>query len=142
MATSHTQRRIPGNVPRRHVVVAAPAEVDVVTVADLSRRLESACGSTDVITVDMTATTFCDVAGVRALLRAWELAKANGGELRLATSSAAVLRVRQLTGLAQTVPVYPDVRQSWHRGFRSGEAGDLLELGTCLLAPGGSPTTS
>jgi hypothetical protein len=34
-----------------------------------------------VITVDMTATTFCDAVGTRALLRAWELAKASGREL-------------------------------------------------------------
>jgi anti-sigma B factor antagonist len=115
--------RVPGSRSPRQVVVAAPAEVDVVNVADLSSRLEAACGSAGVITVDMTATTFCDVAGVRALPRAWKLAGASGGELGVATSSPAVLRVLQLTGLAEAVPVYPDVRQSpwppWAEGRSS-----------------------
>jgi anti-sigma B factor antagonist len=104
--------QVQGSRPARHVVVTAPAEIDLVNVADLSSRLKAACGSTDVITVDMTATRFCDAAGFSALLRASELAKASGAELRLATSSPAVLRVLQLTGLAQALTVYADVRQS------------------------------
>jgi anti-anti-sigma factor len=109
--------------PARHVVVTAPAEVDVVSVADLGRRLKAACGSTDVITVDMTATRFCDASGVGALLRAGKLAKASGGELRLAASSPAVLRVLKLTGLAQALPVYADVRQSLSPSRADGDGG-------------------
>jgi anti-sigma B factor antagonist len=153
--------QVQGSRPARHVVVTAPAEVDFVNAADLGSRLKAACGSTDVITVDMTATRFCDAAGVRALLEAWKLAKASGGELRLAISCPAVLRVLQLTGLAQALPVYADVGQSLgppraegssppprrdadpadqHAGLTARvpqpEAADLPELGACLPAPG------
>lgn len=112
MTASRTQHENSGNLRCGHVVVTAPAEIDMINVADLSSLLNAACRSTDVITVDMTATMFCDVAGVRALLRAQDLAKTTGGELRLATSSPAVLRVLRLTDLDQTMPVYADVRQS------------------------------
>jgi anti-sigma B factor antagonist len=95
----------------RHVVVTAPAEIDLVNAPDLSDQLTAACRSPHVVIVDMTATTFCDSAGVRALARAWELAARSGGELRLAIGSSPVQRILQLTGLDQVVPVYRDVQQ-------------------------------
>lgn len=101
-----------GGRSARHIVVTAPAELDVASAADLSSRLQAACEATDMITVDMTATTFCDMAGVRALRRARDLARASGGELRLASSCSAVLRILRLTGLDRAGPVYANVRQS------------------------------
>jgi anti-anti-sigma factor len=65
-----------------------------------------------VITVDMTATTFCDSAGIHALSRTHELATGNGSELRLALGDSPAVRIIQLTGLDQVVPVYRDVQQS------------------------------
>jgi anti-anti-sigma factor len=59
----------------------------------------------------MTATMFCDSAGVRALARAHELA-ARGSELRLALGDSPTARIFQLLGLDQIVPVYRDVQQS------------------------------
>jgi anti-sigma B factor antagonist len=97
---------------RRHVVVTAPAEIDLVNVSVLSDQLTAACRSPNVVTVDMTATTFCDSAGIRALAHAWRLAAANGGELRLAIGGSPARRVLELTGLDQLVPVYRDVHQS------------------------------
>lgn len=107
-----SEPRAQGSRSAQHVVVTAPAELDVASAADLSSCLKAACEATDMITVDMTATTFCDMAGVRALRRARDLAMANGGELRLASSSPAVLRVLRLTGPERAGPVYADVRQS------------------------------
>jgi len=107
-----TEPRAQGSRSARHVVVTAPAELDVASAADLSSHLNAACEATDTITVDMTATTFCDMAGVRALRRARDLARAAGGELRLASSCPAVLRVLRLTGLDQAGPVYANVGQS------------------------------
>jgi anti-anti-sigma factor len=66
-----------------------------------------------VITADMTATTFCDSAGVNALARAYELAAAGGIELRLALGDdSPATRVIQLIGLDQVMPHYHDVQQS------------------------------
>jgi anti-sigma B factor antagonist len=68
--------------------------------------------SPEVITADMTATMFCDSAGVNALARAHELAAAGGAELRLALGDSPAARVIQLIGLDQIVPLYRDVQQS------------------------------
>jgi anti-sigma B factor antagonist len=65
-----------------------------------------------VITADLTATMFCDSAGVSALARAHELAAAGGAELRLALGGLPAARVIQLIGLDQIMPVYHDVQQS------------------------------
>ena len=68
--------------------------------------------SPEVITADMTATMFCDSAGVNALARAYELAAASGIELRLALGDSPATRVIQLIGLDQVMPLYRDVQQS------------------------------
>jgi anti-sigma B factor antagonist len=65
-----------------------------------------------VIIADMTATMFCDSAGVHALARAHELAAASGSELRPAAGGSPAARILQLLGLDQIVPVYRDVQQS------------------------------
>ena len=98
--------------PGRHVVVTAPAEIDLVNAGSLSDHLTAVCGSPDVITVDMTRTTFCDSAGIHALARAARHSAASGGELRLAIGSSPVQRILQLTGLDQFAPVYRDVPHS------------------------------
>ena len=98
--------------PGRHIVVTAPAEIDLVNAGNLSDQLTAVCGSPDVVTLDMTGTTFCDSAGVRALVRAAQLSAASGGELRLAIGSSPARRLFQLNGLDQLAAVYRDVRHS------------------------------
>jgi anti-anti-sigma factor len=71
-----------------------------------------AAQSPDVITVDLTATMFCDSSGAHTLARAHRLATASGGELRLALGDSPVARILELTGLDQVLPVYRDVQQS------------------------------
>ena len=57
----------------RHAIVTMPAEIDVTNSSDVSDLLAAVAGeSPEVITADMTATTFCDSAGVNALARAYE----------------------------------------------------------------------
>jgi anti-sigma B factor antagonist len=53
--------------------------------------------------VDMTLTSFCDSAGVRALMVAHKRAQAEGGELLLASPGDSVLRVLELTGIDQAI---------------------------------------
>jgi sigma-B regulation protein RsbU (phosphoserine phosphatase) len=97
----------------RHAVVTIPAEVDLTNAADVSDLLIAVAGeSPEVITADLTATVFCDSAGVRALVRAHERADAGGSELRLALGDSPTARIIQLTGLDQIVPVYRSVQQS------------------------------
>src|ERR1700751_5091286 len=72
---------------RQPAVVALPSEIDL-TNADkvhdaLTRARES---GTAVIVADATETTFCDCAGVRALIRAHRQATAAGTDLRVAST--------------------------------------------------------
>jgi anti-sigma B factor antagonist len=90
-----------------------PAEMDITNASDASDLLAAAAGqSPEVITADMTATVFCDSAGVSALARAHELAAASSSELRLALGGSPTARIVQLIGLDQIVPVYRDVEES------------------------------
>lgn len=94
----------------RTAVVKLPAEVDL-TIADevrealLSVLNHGALG----LVVDMTATTFCDSAGITALVRASRRAAANGATMRLAATAAPVLRILSLVGIDRLVDVYASV---------------------------------
>jgi phosphoserine phosphatase RsbU/P len=97
----------------RHAIVTMPLELDITNSPEVSELLAAVIGqSPEVITADMTATTFCDSAGVHTIARANELAAARGSELRLALGDAPAARMFQLTGLDQIVPVYPDLQRS------------------------------
>jgi anti-anti-sigma factor len=90
------------------VVAPLPDEIDI-TNADqigesLLRRLHT--GIT-LLVVDMSATTFCDVAGVRAVLGVQEQARARGADLRVLAAAARVRRVFDLLGF--DVRIYPDL---------------------------------
>ena len=97
----------------RHAIVTMPLELDITNSSEVSELLAAVIGqSPEVITADMTATTFCDSAGVHTIARANELAAARGSELRLALGDAPAARMFQLTGLDQIVRVYPNLQQS------------------------------
>ncbi len=96
-----------------HAIVTTPAEIDLINATGLGDQLSAAAsGSPEVITIDLSATTFCDSAGIRALVRAHERAAASGTELRIALGDSPVRRILQLTGVDQVLPVYHDVRHS------------------------------
>jgi sigma-B regulation protein RsbU (phosphoserine phosphatase) len=97
----------------RHAVVTMPEEIDVTNAPGLAAALAAVSGqSPEVITADLTATSFCDSAGIQALARAGQLAATSGAELRLALGDSTVARILQLTGLDAVLPLYRDVGQS------------------------------
>jgi anti-anti-sigma factor len=105
----------------RHVIITMPDEIDLTNSGDLDERLAAVIAqSPETVTVDLTATTFCDSAGINVLARARELAAANGGELRIAIGRSPVARILELIGLDQIVPVFPDVQHSLDAGAPSG----------------------
>jgi anti-anti-sigma factor len=95
-------------------IVAFPAEVDVNN-ADVARNHLIAVieqdGATAVV-ADMTRTTFCDSAGITALATARRKAIAHGAAFSLACSSPQILRILELTGLDQMLPLYPSVDEA------------------------------
>jgi anti-anti-sigma factor len=98
-----------------------PDEIDLTNSGDLDQLLAAVVAqSPETITVDLTATTFCDSAGVGVLARAHQLATENGGELRIALGRSPVARILQLIGLDQVVPVYRDVQHSLDTKAPSG----------------------
>jgi anti-sigma B factor antagonist len=96
-------------------VIVLPAEIDVTNAAqvgaELARALEA---DTEVLVVDMTATVFCDSAGVQVLVRARHRAAAAGLALRLAAGTPQVRRVLELTGADQVIDTYPDLETATH----------------------------
>jgi anti-anti-sigma factor len=94
----------------RVAIVTLPAEIDLANAEPVRQDLLSvvAQGATRVI-ADMTATTFCDSAGITALVRVVQQATVRDSGLRLAASAPAVTRVLALTGVDKLIEVYPSV---------------------------------
>jgi anti-sigma B factor antagonist len=98
------EARFPVHVVGEVPVVTVPEEVDVINANGLRLALlHAATGGPAAIVVDMTLTSFCDSAGVRALMVAHKRAQAEGGELLLASPGDSVLRVLELTGIDQAI---------------------------------------
>ncbi|HTT52318.1 MAG TPA: STAS domain-containing protein [Streptosporangiaceae bacterium] len=90
-------------------VIAAPGEIDAGNAGSLRAVLaETAARGHATIVVDLTATQFCDSAGLHVLIRAHRMAVAEGGELRLVIGSGAVLRTFAITGVDRVMPRFPD----------------------------------
>jgi anti-anti-sigma factor len=105
-----------------------------------------------VLIADLTGTVSCDYSGADALGRAHHRAVANGTELRLVVTAAAVRRVLALNGLDRLAAVYPDLhgalaagagrrRVPGERGTRladhSARAEELLQLVTASMFDAG-----
>jgi anti-sigma B factor antagonist len=89
-----------------HAVIAMPAEIDVTNADEIRQALISAAShGADVLIIDMSETTFCDSAGVRAIIAAQKHAVTTGTQLRAA--AIAVHRILTVTGADQLIPVYP-----------------------------------
>jgi anti-sigma B factor antagonist len=88
-------------------VIAPPAEIDVTNAEYLQDELNVALdrGITALI-VDMSRTSFCDFAGVATICRGYSRASAMHADLRLVVSNQTVLRIFELTGADQVMPIY------------------------------------
>jgi anti-sigma B factor antagonist len=90
-------------------VVSAPEEIDITNAGQFRSALLSAAAGHGVIIADLSATEFCDSSGLNVLVRALRRAEADGGEVRLIASGAAVLRILGVTGIGSIFPVYPSL---------------------------------
>ena len=97
----------------RAAVVSAPAEIDARNSGDVLTCLLSVIGEGPAtLIVDMTATAFCDSAGLNSLVQAFRRAGASGIEMRLAAGGPAVRRILEITGVDQLIGSYPSVPES------------------------------
>jgi len=87
-------------------VVTAPAEIDAANAGEIRQALLAAAShDAAVLIIDMSATTFCDSAGVQAIIDTYNQAAATQTQLRLVAT--AVLRILTLVGVDQLTPIYP-----------------------------------
>jgi anti-sigma B factor antagonist len=90
----------------RWAVVTMPAEIDVTNSEQAQQALLTALGQPPaILIIDMSETTFCDSAGVQAIIAAHKHAAAIGKELRLV--APLVERILTLVGIDQVIPLYP-----------------------------------
>jgi anti-sigma B factor antagonist len=91
-------------------VVRLPTEIDLNIADDVREELLSVLNQGAVALIaDMTGTTFCDSAGIAALIRAARRAAASGATLRLAIVAPSVLRVLALLGVDRLIDIFPSV---------------------------------
>jgi len=104
-------------------VVSLPAEIDIANGDYIREDLLSVINrGPALLVVDMSATDFCDSAGVNALIRAFKRAAANGTEMRLVVPNRNVQRILALTGVDRLIDIYPSVSAATADVTHSGEA--------------------
>jgi anti-sigma B factor antagonist len=99
---------------RGRAVVRMPVEIDVTNADQIRRTLRAAAShGSSVLIIDMSATTFCDSAGLQAVIDAYNQLDARNQSTATPTQlrivATAVRRIIQLVGVDQLIPVYPTV---------------------------------
>jgi len=94
-------------------VVVTPDAIDITNAGALRAALldcyEHGHGR---LVIDMSRTRFCDTAGLHALVGAHKHALAEGGEIRVVISDAAIQRIFALTGLDQAIPNFTSLQEA------------------------------
>jgi anti-sigma B factor antagonist len=94
-------------------MVTFPAEIDMATADAIGEQVAAALApGVHAVIADMTATTFCDSAGISMLIRAKKQATAHGAELRLLLPCPNVLRVLKMQGVDTVLPIYHSLEQA------------------------------
>jgi anti-sigma B factor antagonist len=94
----------------RVAVAMLPVEIDIANSDRIREDLLTVLNrGPATLIVDMTRTTFCDSAGVNAIVRAYKRAEACGAKMHLVVSAPAVLRVLAITGVDRLVGTCPSV---------------------------------
>ena len=90
--------------PAKSAPIVVRGEIDAATApaltADLGRALATGSGPVE---VDLSAVTFIDSSGLRALIIARHEAEAVGNTLRIVATSDVVSRLLEVTGLTETL---------------------------------------
>ena len=92
------------------VVVPLPREIDMTNAESVTAELVAAFAPGVQVVGDLTSTTFCDSAGIRALALAHQHATQAKVQLRLAVPpDGAVRRVLEIMDLVAVLAIYPSV---------------------------------
>jgi anti-sigma B factor antagonist len=114
----------------RAAVVSLPVEVDISLADQVREDLLSVLNrGPAALIVDMGRTTFCDSAGVHALIRAHKRAAASSADMRLVVTAPAVLRVFSITGVDRLIAVCPSVSAALAAAGHSAAGGKASPAG-------------
>ena len=103
----------PIRVVRGVPVVAAPEQIDIANARELrTALLRAAAHGYGTVVVDLSRTRFCDTAGVHALVGAHNRAQAEGSQVLLVITGAAVLRIFAISGLDRVIPNFADLDEA------------------------------
>ena len=101
---------------RRETVVVLPEEIDLINATRVAEQLTLTVSHGSMTIADMTATTFCDCAGARAIVQAHKRAVDTGAELRLvvaaepvSVAAEPVRRILVLLRIDRLLDTYPSV---------------------------------
>lgn len=90
----------------RNATLTLPTEIDATNAGTLIQVLRDLIRQRpQLLTIDLTKTSYCDSAGIRALVISHRDAEASGCQLQLAVSNSPVSRILTLTGLDQVIPL-------------------------------------
>lgn len=121
-------------------VLTMPAEVDAANAGAVREQLLAVLAREPVtLIVDMTATEFCDSAGVNAILRVHKAAVARRTEVRLVIPAQEVRRAFTATGLGQIMGLYPSLTACLAAG-RPPTGQGTGQTGRPAPAPGPEPS--
>jgi anti-sigma B factor antagonist len=95
-------------------IVTFPADIDVTNASRIREQLIALVEDEGarVVVADLTATSFCDSAGITALATAHRKAKSSGAVVQVIAVSPQVRRVFELTGLNQVLEVFPSLDET------------------------------
>ncbi len=119
-----SQERFPVLWIGQVALVTLPPEIDV-TNADMVREelLGVLNQGAALLIADLSKTSFCDSAGVSALVRVFRQAATSESAMRMVVSTPAVQRVLSITGVDRLVDTFPSVAASLAGpGGQSGQA--------------------
>jgi len=112
-------------------VVTMPVEIDITNADAIRDELLAVLNHGAVLLVaDLSKTTFCDSAGVSALVRTFRRAAASASGMRLVVSTPAVQRVLSITGVDRLLDIYPSVAASLAGPYDQASKGDKPPSGT------------
>ena len=97
-------------------VVTLPPEIDVTNADMVREELASVLNEGAALLIaDLSKTSFCDSAGVSALVRTFRRAATSESSMRLVVSTPAVERVLSITGVDRLLETFPSVAASLAR---------------------------
>ncbi|WP_030170625.1 STAS domain-containing protein [Spirillospora albida] len=96
----------------RCALVRAQGDIDLVSRAGFERALFHAVETGDPVVVDMRGVTFCDSAGLNAVVAAHRRALERGTHVSLIALPPRVQRVFRITGIDRFVPIHDTLRDA------------------------------